>query len=203
MVPAMKPFAALLLGIFSVALAAAPNGEVARIHTVYLLPMNNGLDQYLANRLTNSGVFRVVTDPKKADALLTDRLGAAFEKRLAELYPEQEPEAAPKKETKAAKSTKPAEAAKSPKAATAGKSDEPASETKDAAETASSFTVKDAPAAMISSFRRAKGTVFLVDAVQRSVVWSVYDEPKNSSSAELDRTAARIAELLKKETRKK
>src|SRR5882762_6371235 len=58
---------------------------VAEVHSVYLLPMSGGLDQYLANRL--SGVFRVVTDPKLADAVFTDRLGEPFEQKLAALYP--------------------------------------------------------------------------------------------------------------------
>jgi len=60
--------------------AAGPEAQ-----SVYLLPMTGGLDQYLANRL--GGVFRVVTDPKLADAIFTDQLGAPFEQRLAKLYP--------------------------------------------------------------------------------------------------------------------
>ncbi len=39
-----------------------------------------------AGRETLSQVFRVVTDPKLADAIFTDRLGEAFEQKLAELY---------------------------------------------------------------------------------------------------------------------
>ena len=50
-----------------------------------------------------------------------------------------------------------------------------------------------------SSFRRAKGTVFLVDSHNRRVLWSVYDQPKNSSASEMDRTAGRIASRLKRE----
>ena len=49
--------------------------------------MPGGLDQYLANRLTAAGVFRVVTDPKLADAIFTDQLGAGFEQKLTALYP--------------------------------------------------------------------------------------------------------------------
>jgi hypothetical protein len=48
--------------------------------------MSGGLDQHLANRLAAAQVFRVVTDPKLADAIFTDRLGEAFESKLAELY---------------------------------------------------------------------------------------------------------------------
>src|SRR5215471_16680902 len=67
-----------LVGLFSLGAA------VTDVQSVYLLPMSGGLDQYLANRL--SGVFRVVTDPKLADAVFTDQLGAGFEQKLAELY---------------------------------------------------------------------------------------------------------------------
>jgi hypothetical protein len=61
--------------------------DVTRVKAVYLLPMAGGLDQYLANRLTGDQVFRVVTDPKLADAVFTDHLGDAFEKQLTVLYP--------------------------------------------------------------------------------------------------------------------
>jgi hypothetical protein len=59
---------------------------VTEVQAVYLLPMSNGLDQYLANRLTSAGMFRVVTDPKLADAIFTDQLGEAFERKLTDLY---------------------------------------------------------------------------------------------------------------------
>ena len=61
--------------------------DATGVKTVYLLPMSGGLDQYLANRLTAAQVFRVVTDPKLADAIFTDQLGEAFEQKFAILYP--------------------------------------------------------------------------------------------------------------------
>ena len=61
--------------------------DVTGVKAVYLLPMTGGLDQYLANRLTGDQVFRVVTDPKLADAIFTDHLGDAFERQLTVLYP--------------------------------------------------------------------------------------------------------------------
>jgi len=64
-------------------LAAA---ELPEVHSVYLLPMGSGLDQFLASRLTQQNVLQVVTDPKAADALFTDRIGAAFEKQVEDLY---------------------------------------------------------------------------------------------------------------------
>jgi hypothetical protein len=56
------------------------------VKTVYVLPMSNGLDQYLAAQLTTGSVLQVVTDPQKADAVLTDHVGQSFEETLAGLY---------------------------------------------------------------------------------------------------------------------
>ncbi len=55
------------------------------VRTVYLMPMSNGLDQYLAGQLTAGAVLQVVIDPQKADAVFTDHLGENFEQSLAEL----------------------------------------------------------------------------------------------------------------------
>jgi hypothetical protein len=76
------------------ALSVAHAGDVARpelaeIKTVYLLPMSNSLDQFLAIRLTKGGVLQVVTDPKLADAILSEYIGAGLEEKLKALYPEQ------------------------------------------------------------------------------------------------------------------
>ena len=59
---------------------------LAGVKTVYLMPMANGLDQYLAVRLTTESVLQVVTDPQKADVVFTDRVGQNFEESLADLY---------------------------------------------------------------------------------------------------------------------
>ncbi len=56
------------------------------VKTVYLMPMSNGLDQYLAVQLTTGAVLQVVIDPQRADAVLTDHLGEGFEQSLADLY---------------------------------------------------------------------------------------------------------------------
>jgi hypothetical protein len=42
-----------------------------------------------------------------------------------------------------------------------------------------------------------RGTIFLVDPRQRVVLWSTYSPAKNGSSAEMDRTANRIANELR------
>ena len=48
-----------------------------------------------------------------------------------------------------------------------------------------------------SSFGRAKGTVFLVDAKSREVVWSVYEPAKSGTPKEMDRTANDIVSRIK------
>lgn len=88
MVAAMRLAAVLLCGFLAAASApAADSAKLADTKTVYLLPMPNGLDQYLANRLTRDAIFQVVTEPAKADAIITDRLGPDFERKMAELFP--------------------------------------------------------------------------------------------------------------------
>jgi hypothetical protein len=181
----MKFTAALLVGLSAIA-AAAENVPIAQVHTVYLLPMTNGLDQYLANRLTNLGVFQVVADPDKADAVLTDRLGEVLESRLDELFPEP-PEVTPQA------------AAKAPPA----KGEKPSAEAKDPQQAGRDTSIKGNTTVPGSSFRSSKGTVFLVDPHNRSVLWSMYELPRNSSSKEMDRTAGHVADRLKHEIKKK
>ena len=80
----MKWFPIALL--LSTAAFAADMQHLKQIQSVYILPMSSGMDQYLANQLTALGVFQVVIDPQKADAVLTDHLGESFEQSLADLY---------------------------------------------------------------------------------------------------------------------
>jgi len=53
-----------------------------------------------------------------------------------------------------------------------------------------------------TSFGRGKGTVFLVDAKTRAVLWSIYEKPKDTQPATLDRTAGRIVESLQRDLKK-
>src|ERR1700689_448778 len=77
----------ILLAALSVAHAGdVARPELAEIKTVYLLPMSNALDQFLAIRLTRGGVVQVVTDPKLADAILSDYIGTSLEEKLNALY---------------------------------------------------------------------------------------------------------------------
>ena len=63
--------------LFSCSAALLCAADLASVHTVYVLKMSKGLDQFLASRLTSDHVFRVVTDPKQADAVFTDQIGRA------------------------------------------------------------------------------------------------------------------------------
>ncbi|PWU12548.1 MAG: hypothetical protein C5B51_00480 [Terriglobia bacterium] len=147
--------------------------ELPGVRTVYFLPMARGLDQYLANRITSDHVFKVVTDPKLADAIFSDRIGEAFEDRLSDILPNPEPVA------------KPAPPEPGPIPAAAG----PALPT----ETVNKLSNP----AKNSSFGRGKGTIFLVDPKSHEVLWSVYLVPKSSESKDLDRTASEIVSRLK------
>ncbi len=72
--------------ILFIAAAIAWGADLGDVKTVYLLPMSSSLDQYLAIRLTTGTSLQVVTDPQKADAIFTDRIGAGFEGKMDELY---------------------------------------------------------------------------------------------------------------------
>jgi len=75
----------LLVALFAAALGLSA-AEIADVKTVYVLPMSNALDQFLAMHLTSENVLQVVTDPHKADAILSDRIGASLDQKLDELY---------------------------------------------------------------------------------------------------------------------
>src|SRR5471032_3210020 len=99
-----------LVLLLSCSAALTCGADLANVHTVYVLKMSKGMDQYLANRLTNEHVFQVVTDPKLADAILTDRIGESFESKLEELFPDPKAEPDPepvKREPPPAKPAKP------------------------------------------------------------------------------------------------
>ncbi|MDP9169903.1 MAG: hypothetical protein M3N54_04745 [Acidobacteriota bacterium] len=72
---------------FVIFLAACGVAQTAGPRSVYILPMAGGFDQYLAEQISRDHVMQVVTDPKKADAVLTDRLGEAFELNIAKIHP--------------------------------------------------------------------------------------------------------------------
>lgn len=190
--------------------------KLSEVQTIYVLPMSSGMDQYLASRLTRGHILQVVADPAKADALLTDHLGAAFEDSLKELYPELKPvaekpdargekaaaKAAEKSEIKPAEKgagkeadqaadkseVKPAEKAASKEADQAATGDKAAS---------SSFELKPVGAERVRPSTRACGTLFLVKRGSWEVLWSAYREPRARQGKELDRTAGELVNQLK------
>jgi hypothetical protein len=175
--------ALILLTFWVCGLAGA---DLSSIHAVYLLPMGGALDQYLAIRLTSEHVFQVVTDPKLADAVFTDRIGSAFEERLDDLYappPKEKPAATPPAETKAPATANPQ----------TGQPPVPLF-----AETENKLSNP----ALNSSFGRGKGTIFLVDRKSKQVIWSIFEVPKGSESSQMDRSASDIVNRLKRDMKK-
>jgi hypothetical protein len=120
----------------------------------------------------------VVTDPNKADAILTERIGPGFEDRMLELYPPAEP---PKTEE-----AKDKEKAKKDEAPTA-------IGIPDLSEASNKVSTRT-----VSSFGGGKGTVFLVSVKSRDVLWSTYAKAKDSRSEQLEKTASKICTELKK-----
>ncbi len=180
----MKLFSIALL-LTAVAVAAEPQVQLKQVQSVYILPMASGMDQYLANKITRQGLFVIVTDPQRADAILADRIGEPFERKLEELYP------APKKpEPKKPEPT-------NPEKETAGKdADKADTGDKDTIEKKTGPDVGP-PIDHPSSFGRGKGTIFLVDRKSRAVIWSTYDRPNNMHADTLDKTADQIVSRIK------
>jgi hypothetical protein len=179
-----------LLFLIGCSTALLCGAELAGVHSVYLLPMSRGLDQFLANRLTNEHMFQVVTDPKLADTVFTDHIGEAFQSQMEALYPPPTPEKPAKPEEKA-------KDAKDPKDATEKK--ERKTGDSSAVGMMTDPVNKLANPALTGGFGRAKGTVFLVDAKSHQVIWSAFDPPKGSSNTDLDRAASDIVSRIKKD----
>ena len=182
-------WAVSLLCCLGCCLSGAAAAELTGGRTVYLMPMGRGLDQFIANRLTRMHVLQVVTDPAKADIVLTDQVGATLEDKLKDLYP-------PPPDPEAVEAAKKKEAAK--EAAAKEKAEVPGAlpsrpslmdETVNKADKAGSMGVSG----------RGRGTIFLVDVKSRQVLWSAFEKPKNSSPQELDRSAVRVVKLLKED----
>lgn len=58
--------------------AGAQSQLSPRFRTVYIVPMPNSMNEYLASRITSRGVLWVVLQPSSADAVLTDTLNENF-----------------------------------------------------------------------------------------------------------------------------
>lgn len=198
---AMKRFWLFLACSGAVALAA----DLAGARTVYVLSMSRGLDQFLANRLTNEHVFQVVTDPKLADVILTDRLGEGFQAQLESISPS--PDADEDDDKAGAKPAAKGEA--KPAAKADAKSADSKSDAKSDSADASVSAMFSPPVNKLdkqglnSTFGRNKGTIFLVDAKSRQVIWSTFEPPRGFANKDMDRTASDIVSRLKKDMQKK
>jgi hypothetical protein len=168
---AMKSIKLIVLLLMSCA-AGLSGADLGNVHTVYVLPMAHGLDQYIANTLTGEHIFVIVTDPKMADAVIADHVGSALQLKLDTML------APPPAEKSDAKEGDKIETPKGSIMEPANKLDNPADN---------------------SNMGRSKGMVFLVGTKSRQVLWSVYDLPKDASSKELDRIASVIVSRLKKD----
>ncbi|MGA3097257.1 MAG: hypothetical protein ABSF25_12430 [Bryobacteraceae bacterium] len=167
--------------LFACSAALLCGAELAGVRAVYVMPMSHGVDQFLANRLTGSGLFQVVADPKLADTIFTDRIGDAFQAALEKISPTPKPPV----EAKDAD-------AKADKGGKAGTDDKKAKSDEE----------RGNPA-LNSTFGRGKGTFFLVNAKSRAVLWSTFEPSTGSSARELDRTASAIVGQLKRDMGKK
>jgi hypothetical protein len=176
--------------------------DLSGVHSVYVMPMSRALDQYLANRLTNDHVFQVVTDPKLADAIFTDRIGEAFQIQLETISPTPKP---PKPDAKNGKDGKEAAVdvadkdAKPTPRSRRDRTEKTADSTMAGILGADTVNKTDNPA-LNSTFGRGKGTVFLVDAKTRQVVWSTFNPAKiGSDNHDMDRTASDIVSRIRKD----
>jgi hypothetical protein len=180
----------LTAAALAVAATVPPSPELLHIKTVYILPMRLGFDQYLANQLSQSGLLHVVTDPKKADGILTDHLGEAFEARLDEISPPPKPPTPPVAETKA-------EATKTTSSADAADGEPETKATKKKAKsTATDATAIDNPP-LRGSFSSGRGNVFLVDMTTRVVLWSTFEQLDSAQPANLTHVAEYVVKDLK------
>jgi hypothetical protein len=167
----MRTLALVLTVLISAAAGSSQgNAELGQIQTVYFMQMGNGFDQYLANRFRQVSQIRIVTDPMKADAIFTEKIGTAFELKLDAI-----------EETAAEKAAE--------KSVPPGPDNIPPSER---------TGLKFAPR-IVSNISSSRGTVFLVDRRSRMVLWSTYEKPKDYTPKTLNGTAGKIAEQFSRD----
>ena len=172
----MARLSLLLLALMSVVslavqpLAGADWERLGRVQKVYLWPMSDSLDQFLAEQVATEGVFDVVIDPKRAQAILTDRISSKFLDGMEELFPtpEEIPEADKEEE----------------------EADDPASAL------AGAYRVERSP---FYSASRAEGAVFLVDVRTREVLWSTFLKGYDTTPKAMHRQARMVVMRLKKQ----
>lgn len=185
----------LTAAALAVTATVPPSPELLHIKTVYILPMRLGFDQYLANELSQSGLLHVVTDPKKADGILTDHLGAAFEARLDEINPPPKPPPPPAEEVTPAATKATGDTAK----ATEADGGEPVTKAvvKKAKSKATDAATDESPPPLRGSFSSGRGNVFLVDKTTRVVLWSTFEQLDSAQPANLTHIATYVVKDLK------
>lgn len=156
----------------------APVHELLQVGVVYILPMSLGYDQFLASRLTRAGIVQVTSDPSKADAILTDRLGKPFESRLDELYP------------------------KSPVADEHEKAPSPDSDSEELAPVKIELKGGREASSPAVSGGRGRGNIFLVHRGSRNVIWSTFVPPSTGRAKDLDSAAGEVADRLQDSIKK-
>ena len=178
MVDAMRWTALFLLPV----LAGAAEIGGSNVRTVYVMPMAHGLDQYIANRLT-------------ARAHSGSSCGSRTRRRDFH-RPSGRVAGIP-----AGKAASHAQAGRgSSRQRSDSDSDKDDSSASDKADKpASPKTYGDSGPPPASTFGHGKGTLFLVDAHSRVILWSMYEKPPNSSPGDLDRTAKRVVNRLKQD----
>jgi hypothetical protein len=163
----------------AVSTVTPPSPDLLAVKNVYIMPMRSGFDQYLANELTSHGVMRVVTDPRRADAVVTDHLGESFQQRMDDLFPAP---VKPKPQTESKEGDTKAEGdAKVPDKDQLAVQDEP--------------EVDSRP---VSSGANGKGNVFLVGRDGRAVIWSDFRPPRSHQPKDMKRAADSVASDLKR-----
>ena len=166
-------FATAAVSVWAASSVPAPSPDLLAVKSVYILPMRSGFDQYLANELARSGSVRVVTDPARADAVITDHLGESFQQRMNDLFPE------------------PAKANPKP----APKSTDSKADTKDNSAAADESVADSRP---VSSAINGRGNVFLVGRADRAVLWSDFRNPRSRQPKDMRRAADLVASDLKR-----
>lgn len=159
---------ALLATVFFLSPAAAFAQGFDAVSKVYVWPMQASFDQYLAQELARQNAFRVVVDPKDADAVLTDRIDQTFLDRLVEMFAEPEPEPEPEESDEQSAGSESIEGGQ--------------------------FQMRQGR----SSFNLSKGNLFLVGVNNRSVIWSTYLKEFEHTPDRLNRQAQEVVQRLLK-----
>ncbi len=162
---------AVLILVASFWSQAAETPQLQNVGRVYLWPMSNAFDQYLAQQMTAEGVFEIVVDPKLAGAVMTEKIDNTFLQALDELFPSGD--AAGKKEGAGEKA----------KGGDGLQGDFRASRPAN--------HPKAAP----------RGTLFLVDITSRKVIWSTYLKEFPADPDQLHKQARGVVGKLKEQVR--